>query len=874
MTLTTGTRLGPYEILGPLGAGGMGEVYRARDTRLGREVAIKVLPEHLSASPEIRTRFEREAKTISSLNHPNICTLFDVGHEAGTDFLVMELVEGKTLAERLATGPLPAPQALRLAAEIAEALARAHRSGIVHRDLKPGNVMITSTGAKLMDFGLARTTGTAGAPVMDGSGSATRTQTPTKAAPLTAEGAIVGTFQYMAPEQLDGNEADARSDIWALGCVIYEMLTGTRPFLGKSQASLISSIMKDEPRPVREIVPLAPRALDWIVRQCLAKDPEARRQSAADLGRDLRWLAEEGGDARKENSLPETHGKPGPARTRRFGFAISLAVVATALVAAAAGFVAGRRQAPASGEGEISFRSLTYTSQYVINARFMPDGKTVVFSSVAHQDHVQLFALRPESPEPQPIGAPDTHLLDVSSRGELAVLTDATYVHHRQFTGTLARMPLEGASPREVLEGVREAAWAPDGENLAIIRLVEGEDRLEYPIGNVLYRTGGYLSDLRVSPDGEKVAFLEHQSKWDDRGMVSVVDRSGHSRRLTGLFWGEEGLAWSPDGREILFSSGSNAAFTIQAVDLQGHRRSALASAGGLIILDVAPGGKWLATREDGANLIRGVGPGAEAERTLSVLSSCWGPVLSEDGRLLLFTDGNEGAGANYAVTLRRMDGSPATRLGEGDATDLSRDGKWALAVIRSRPSRLIAYPTGAGQPVTIETGSIVEFQNPRWFPDGRRVLVSGHEAGRPGRCWVSSLDGGAMKPLTPEGVDDGFVSPDGEVVAAWGPTVAPALYPLSGDGPRDIAGLTEDDQVIGWSEDGRSVFVRHGRLPALVDRVEISSSRRERIHEIGGNEGSGFARVSLISLAADPRYYAYNITTPRSTLFLIEGAR
>ena len=260
MSLAAGTRLGPYEIIAPLGAGGMGEVFRARDTRLDRQVALKVLPQHLSAHPEVRARFEREAKTISSLNHPNICTLFDVGREGDTDYLVMELVDGETLHERLQKGALPGPEVLKLGAQIAEALDRAHRAGVIHRDLKPGNVMLTKSGAKLLDVGLARATGMAGPASGSGATMAALTQSPTMAAPLTAEGTILGTFQYMAPEQLEGKEADGRSDLWALGCVLYEMATGRRAFEGASQASLIAAILKEQPRPLAALVPTMPPA--------------------------------------------------------------------------------------------------------------------------------------------------------------------------------------------------------------------------------------------------------------------------------------------------------------------------------------------------------------------------------------------------------------------------------------------------------------------------------------------------------------------------------------------------------------------------------------------------------------------------------------
>ena len=289
MALAAGARLGPYEIVAPLGAGGMGEVYLARDTRLAREVAIKVLSPHLAAAPDARTRFEREARAVSSLNHPHICALYDVGRESGVDFLVLERIEGETVAARLTRGPLPADQLLRLGIQIADALDRAHRSGLVHRDLKPGNVMIAKSGAKLMDFGLALPTAL---PDSVGDRSMAPTMSPSEAQPVTAKGTVVGTFQYMAPELLEGKEADARSDLWAFGCVLYEMATAKRAFEGKSQASLISAIMSSEPPPVSRLAPLAPPALDRLVLACLAKDRDERIQSAHDVKLQLQWIAE------------------------------------------------------------------------------------------------------------------------------------------------------------------------------------------------------------------------------------------------------------------------------------------------------------------------------------------------------------------------------------------------------------------------------------------------------------------------------------------------------------------------------------------------------------------------------------------------------
>src|SRR5882672_69670 len=302
MPLTSGTKLGPYEIQSPLGAGGMGEVYRARDTRLERDVAVKVLPANLSSDPNLRQRLEREAKAVSKLSHPHICTLHDIGHQDGVDFIVMELVEGETLEQRLTKGPLPPDQTLRIAAQVADALAKAHKLGFVHRDLKPANVMLTKTGAKLMDFGLAKQSGPA--PL-----ATALTEMTMEQAKLTSEGMLVGTFQYMAPEQLEGKEADARADIFALGELIYEMATGKPAFTGKSRASLIAAILTTEPPPMDSLQPMTPVSLSRIVKKCLAKDPDERWQSASDLAAELKWIAEGGSRASETMGVPIARAK-------------------------------------------------------------------------------------------------------------------------------------------------------------------------------------------------------------------------------------------------------------------------------------------------------------------------------------------------------------------------------------------------------------------------------------------------------------------------------------------------------------------------------------------------------------------------------------
>ena len=362
MALSAGERLGPYEILAPLGAGGMGEVYKAKDTRLDRTVAIKVLPSHVASHPEVRQRFEREARAVSSLNHPHICTLHDIGSENGIDFMVMEHIEGDTLADQLKKGALPLDQALKYGTEIADALDKAHRQGVVHRDLKPGNIMVTKSGAKLLDFGLAKM---AAAETNAGGVSAL----PTEAKPLTQEGSILGTFQYMAPEQLEGKEADARADLFAFGAVLYEMLTGRKVFEGESQASLITAIMSAEPASISGLQPLTPFALERLVQRCLAKDPEDRWQSARDLMLELGWIRDKG-DADVSTTAPA-----GARSRERLAWVLALLLAAAVVGVAVHRFT--RPDAPPvirlwTEAGELSVTM----GQFV---KITPDGRTLVY---------------------------------------------------------------------------------------------------------------------------------------------------------------------------------------------------------------------------------------------------------------------------------------------------------------------------------------------------------------------------------------------------------------------------------------------------------------------------------------------------------------
>ncbi|MDQ1388845.1 MAG: eukaryotic-like serine/threonine-protein kinase, partial [Acidobacteriaceae bacterium] len=571
MTLTSGTKLGPYEIQSQLGAGGMGEVYRARDTRLDRTVTLKILPAAFSADPDRLHRFQHEAKILSALNHPNVLAIYDVGAQNGVNFLVSEFLEDQSLRDRLAAGTLSHRRLIEYALDIAKGLAAAHEKGIIHRDLKPDNVFITRDDrVKVLDFGLAKQVSEV---------ASQDSATMTGAVP-TIPGTVMGTVGYMSPEQVRGLALDHRSDIFSFGAVLYEMASGKRAFRGDSSVETMNAILKEEaPEFLESGAPVSP-GLERIIRRCLEKKPERRFQSASDLAFALDALSAASGISQPVASTRPSIKKP--------GFAWIVAALAT-IVLLTGGLWFFRQPAPSPGK----FSQVSFRPAYIRAARFAP-GRTIVYAASVNGEPMTLFSTRTDTFEAQPLNL-TADLLSISRTSELAVSLGRDFDMIWTPIGRLAKAPLGGGATRELLDDVIDADWNKDGTDLAVARRVGNQFQLEYPAGKVLYQTAGYISDLRFSPIDNQIAFLDHALTGDDRGLVSVVDLEGHYRVLTQEFESAQGLSWSPDGKEIWFgASEAGELNSLRAVDLSGKTRVIAAAPARLHLQDISEEGQVL----------------------------------------------------------------------------------------------------------------------------------------------------------------------------------------------------------------------------------------------------------------------------------------
>jgi Tol biopolymer transport system component len=838
MPLSAGDRLGPYEIAAAIGAGGMGEVYRAKDTRLGRDVAVKVLPPHLSSSAEIRARFEREARTVSSLNHPHICTLHDVGREGDTDYLVMELVEGETLAQRLTKGPLPLADVVRFGGQIADALDRAHRAGVAHRDLKPGNVMLTRSGAKLLDFGLARPTGL--------SGTSDLTSSPTVAAPLTAEGTILGTFQYMAPEQLEGIEADTRADLWALGCVLYEMTTGKRAFAGTTQASLISAIMRDQPRAIGELTPATPPALDHLIRMCLAKDPNERIQTAHDVRLQLQWIGEGGSQTGAPAIERPRQAKPGWLTWAGWG------VAALALIAAVVAF-AGKQGAP---EGRVTRTIVTAPP----NALFLfagdnagppvlsPDGSRLAFVAVDDRGGAGLWIRDLATLDAEPIPGTqnatypfwsadgrsvgffaDLKLkrVDLSTRQVIGICAapggrggswsaSDVIVFSPDFQAALQQVPAMGGTPKPAttLDAAHQTThrwphFLPDGK------------RFLYYSGNHLHVAGEENSVWVASLDGR-----------ENRLLFSSMTEAEYADGY--LFYVQDGalVARPFDPASAKFTGDARSTADRVQFDPTTWKANISVSNAGVLVYQPTGGkqGSEIQQRDRDGKVIRKV---AESGNHFAVN-------VSNDGKRVAYSSQLSPNGDVFSFDLERGLGRRLT-LGEQDE-DLpvfSPDTRWIAFNKRLEGARdmgryaLLVMDADGGSPRKLLEDKDGDVWPLDWSSDGRRILVG---AGR----WTTTLadkvgvlaaDGTgpvSWLPSSITGVSSARLSGDGRWIA-YGATVGSeqsvfiTAAPGNGEPGRRIQISTHGGSLPVWGQADRELC--YARADGMIVSVPLSAS-------------------------------------------------
>ncbi|MGO9646435.1 MAG: protein kinase domain-containing protein [Terriglobales bacterium] len=854
MALTAGTKLGPYEIVSPLGAGGMGEVYRSRDPRLKREVAIKVLPQALSLDADRMRRFEQEALATAALNHPNILAVFDIGTSEGSPYVVSELLEGETLRERLRGGSIAVRKALDYALQIAQGLAAAHEKGIIHRDLKPENLFVTKDGrVKILDFGLAKLTQAE---------PGTDTSLPT-ATHGTEAGVVMGTAGYMSPEQVRGVALDPRSDIFSFGAILHEMLSGKRAFHGDTTADTMSAILKEDPPDLNETNRNISPALERVVQHCLEKNPEQRFHSARDVAFDLETLCNQSSSGSRLRAVTD----------QRRSYWKQAAGALIILLALAGTYYASRNNAPVLTP---HFHQLTFQRGSIYGAKFAPDGQSIVYSAAWNgAPKEQVYTTRTDALMSRPIDLMDSEVLSISSKGEMALRQKSD--NGAVPRGMLSVVPLTGGAPRELLGDVLQASWSRDGESLAVVHFVGPECRLEYPVGKTIYSTStGDISDVAVSPDGKRIAFFDHPNPADTRGYVAVVDLSGKATRLTKEWSDLTGLAWSRSGDEIWFT-GSDAGINsaLYAVNLSGQLRDLLHIPGRLRLFDISKEGQVLIANEATRQEVVGHRTGQDRDIDLSWFDWTLGRSLSADGQWAVLEEDGEGGGPDYTVFLRKTDGSPAIRLGSGMGLDISPDDKWVASTSVKQPAPTVLLPAGAGQPITLADAQLFHTANLRFLPDGKGLIMVASEKGKAPRTYTLMLDGSALKLFGPEGFRGTLVSPDSNYVlgrkdgAYW-------MVPFAGDEkPQPLSFVRADEAVAGWAADSKSIYVGDvSSTPVKVYVADLKTGQRRLHHQHAPGDLAGVAGVGAGRITPDGNFYLYTVARTLSNLYVVEGLK
>jgi eukaryotic-like serine/threonine-protein kinase len=824
-----------YEVLREVGRGGMGIVYQARDRETSAVVALKVLRPEIAAEPRVVERFRQELLLARKVTHKNVCRTYELLRFGDAVVIAMEYVDGESLRDVLdRSSGVRLRRGLEWAGQVCEALAEAHAQGVVHRDLKPENILIDRSGEiKVMDFGIARSLEAAG----------------------TRTGAPMGTPAYMSPEQAEGKTVDGRSDIYSLGLVMYEMFTGGHAFHGEAPVVLLSKQINESPPPPGKVEPYLPGFLDQAIEKCLAKDPNERFQSVHEVRAAL---------AEQESAQPA----PRTRRLRSFA-GTSAAFAAVAFLLFFLGKWVATQVAP-------SYHRLTFRRGTITSARFHQADQRVVYSAAWEGEVPQLFETSSdsESPESRPrqVGqykAP--HVLSISAKGQMLLVDE---------NSKLLQMPVNEGAPHP-LRDAEWADWDPDGTKYALVyEDANGSDRLDFPAGNKLYVTTGEISDARISPRGSLIAFIDHPIQGDDRGSVLVVDVNGNKRTLAGEYLNTQGLAWSPGGEEVWFTAGkTQRARALYAVTLSGSERLVLKTPGSLRLRDMSRDGRRLLLElADERGFIRGLFPGDTTERDLSWLdyssAASSSTDLSPDGKKLLFDEQGEGGGAKHRVYLRQTDGSLPVWLGDGIAGGLSPNGNWALSILDTPPRSVALLATSTEESRNLPSGSVEKFNSAEWFPDNKRILISGSEPGHGLRCYVQDLVAGVPIPKTPEGTYDCIISPDAKLILAKGPKKKISLYQVLDGSPVPVPGVEPEDELIRFDKDGYHVYVyEEGESETEVYRLDTTNGRRELWRRIKLPDPA-VDSVDLVLLTPDGRWYVCSYRRTASDLYLVEGLK
>jgi eukaryotic-like serine/threonine-protein kinase len=864
MALPSGTKLGPYEVVGLLGSGGMGEVYRAKDARLGREVAIKVLPDAFAKDGDRLRRFEQEARTIAALNHPNILGIHDIGTHEGRPYLVSELLVGETLREKVDQGPIAVKRAIEYAKGIALGLAAAHNKGIVHRDLKPENVFITRDGhVKVLDFGLAK--------LILPEESVENAQTMTS--PATVPGMVMGTMGYMSPEQVKGETTDARSDIFSFGAVLYEMLTGKRAFKRGTGAETMTAILREEVPELAESGWQGPPALEKILHRCLEKSPERRFQSASDLGFAIESLSGTSvGSGSQVHRAVEVKRNWWP----------RVAGAAALMVVGVGAWFAGKSS---EVKQEPIFRRLTYDRGYLSNARFAKDGETILYSARWNDDpEMHVYSVRSEFPQSTKIDLPAANLLALSTNGEVALAISAA--NHANFmSGTLAVAPMMGGTPRAQMNDVISADYAPDGKALAVTRLLSRKAQLEFPVEKPLFSTSGYLDYVKVSPDGKSVAFAEHPVFDDDRGWIAVVDENGKHTQLTPEYGSVQGLVWSSTGKQILYTASDvSTDRSLFDVTLSGKIRKRATAPTGMRVLDIAADGRLLIAGDELRSEIGGIDPSTKKEK--NGLEWFDGTGLSDvrpDGTAFVGFEWGGPAGPLYMTIYRKLSESAPTHLGDGAGAKLSPDGKIVASEVFTRPPYIALYPLGTGESRKLNLQGLTGFSSLAWYPDGKRLLVLAAKEGEGLRTYAIDIDGGKPEPIGPPGFLGFAVAGEGKRIAGINEAGEAAVFDMDKQDVRKVPGLEPDEQPkVGpdlngevWSSDGKALILTKASLSgAEIFRIDVETGKRTVLKKMELSDKAGVLMKPKIIYAEKSDTYVYRVSRVVTKLYVVEGLK